>query len=107
MSGAWVNCDGSHQFPTVYAFPAHAVRWWKELTPEQQKDARMVAQREKFRKSHGKCPVCEKIVALRSDGSVRTHVNSPEAKKLRNIAEQSARDNAVSDLLKLRKELGS
>lgn len=57
------------------------------------------------RDEYGACSVCSKAVKLRSDGTVRVHVNSPEAKTLRTNEAERAREHAVSDLLKMRAEL--
>lgn len=92
MSGTWINCEGSNYPPAVKA-------------PDMPRWARTDKDKQLVRDSYGACSVCGKAVKLRSDGTVRVHVNSPEAKNIRTTEAQRVREHAVSDLLKMRAEL--
>jgi hypothetical protein len=52
-----------------------------------------------------KCAVCKKDCALRADGTIHPHVNTPEARKKRREAVKAAIAHAKTDLLALHTEL--
>lgn len=92
------SCEGTWQWPEPGSAYLYGVQSRDDFIQKTGRVPRSTDYR-------AKCPVCGKDCALKSDGTIHPHVNTPLSRKLKREQVKAAISHAKTDLLALHNEL--